>query len=365
MKRLLTTLVITSSAIISIQAQAVEIYKNNGTTLSAIGDISVNFEKGTQERLDLQNYSTSIFFKLHQKLSDNVLAAGGIKIGTYSNLSSTSPYVSKYYIGFQKPGIGTITFGRTPPNGIRVQLGNYTNGYGGNNNLNADIQGFGWKAINVISDSFSGFSFGGDYIFGDKNKQITQNDYGKLKHAYGLQEFYSHRFSNNTILNINSGYNTLININPTANINDKLYGLAEDISQVLQLLKSNSAISHSWLTSAEIIKNNLSVGGSYGQTHYEQFHYYDNAHREHIGNFKMTAFLLGANYNLTKLDNIYLQYQRNTAAKTFKQNVYIIGDGYQLNNHISTFIEGAHFDTHAKAGNIVGNYLAVGFSFIF
>ncbi|AWX13561.1 porin [Mergibacter septicus] len=349
MKKTLVALAV--AALAATSANAAVVYNQDGTKLDINGSVRVLLNKSTKTRTNLGNDGSRINFSAKQDLGNGLSAQGYLRLKV--NKDDASELVAdKLYAGLGYDGVGTLTLGKQYTTADDVALGDYTYKWGGNSPLTTD----GKKVAKFRSADFSGFSFGADYLVGNKEKGGEG-----LKQGYGVSAFYTANFAEDVTLNFNAGYTTQKNILAKDALTkaEKKVKDASDINDIIDAVKLVSNKSKSWLVATELTSGPVSVGVSYGQAKLNLGNIIKNEIEEDL---KVKAFLVGANYNVTDAAKVYAQYNRTTVNNDGKLNGYILGTGYKLHENVETFLEVARFKaSEHKANNLVGVGFRVNF----
>ncbi|AWX15508.1 porin [Mergibacter septicus] len=348
MKKTLVALAV--AALAATSANAAVVYNQDGTKLDINGSVRVLLNKNTKTRANLGNDGSRINFSAKQDLGNGLSALGYVRLKIDGDNASKLS-VNKLYAGLGYDGVGTLTLGKQNTTADDVALGDYTYKWGGNSTLTTD----GEKVAKFRSADFAGFSFGADYLVGNKEKGGAG-----LKQGYGVSAFYTANFADDVTLKANAGYTTQKNI--LATDADKQaeakVKTASDVNDIINAVKLVSNKSKSWLVATELTSGPVSVGVSYGQAKLNLGATVENEIEEDL---KVKAFLVGANYKVTDAARVYAQYNRTTA-NGGKLNGYALGTGYKLHKNVETFLEVARFKaSEHKANNLVGVGFRVNF----
>ncbi|WMR96583.1 porin [Mergibacter septicus] len=350
MKKTLVALAV--AALAATSANAAVVYNQDGTKLDINGSVRVLLNKNTKTRANLGNDGSRINFSAKQDLGNGLSALGYVRLKIDGDNASKLS-VNRLYAGLGYDGVGTLTLGKQNTTADDVALGDYTYKWGGNSTLTTD----GEKVAKFRSADFAGFSFGADYLVGNKEKGGAG-----LKQGYGVSAFYTANFADDVTLKANAGYTTQKNIlaKDAETKADEKVKAASDVNDIIDAAKIVSSKSKSWLVTTELTSGPVSVGVSYGQAKLNLDKKLADAVQEN-GDLKVKAFLIGANYNVTDAAKVYAQYNRTTA-NDGKLNGYILGTGYKLHKNVETFLEVARFKaSDDKANNLVGVGFRVNF----
>ena len=166
MKKTLVALAV--AAVAATSANAAVVYNQDGTKVEVAGSFRVLLSKNTGERADLKNAGSRVIIKGTQDLGDGYSALANLEIRFDANDKKSFGDIEakRVYAGFAKEGVGTLTFGKQPTNLDDVAVSDYTYDLGGIKQTKTD----GDKVAKFRSADFAGFSFGLDYLFGEKIK---------------------------------------------------------------------------------------------------------------------------------------------------------------------------------------------------
>lgn len=299
MKKTLVALAV--AAVAATSANAAVVYNQDGSKVEVGGSVRLLLEKSTDKRADLKNNGSRLQFKGTQDLGNGLSALGYAElrfdgdIGAKDNSNFGNVETKRLWAGLKQDGVGTLTFGRQLTNGDNIQLSEFSYLYGGNNNLTGSSN----KSIKFVSDSFNGFSFGLDYLFGDASKKATN-----YKNGYGAALYYSTDLAQDMQFNFVGGY-------------------TQDRFDTVKTTKTDS-----WRLAGEFVIDRFTVGYNYGQSRKT-----DNGVKQK----KQTYHLLGARYRYSDVSSIILQWHRESQVKA--TNTYVAGVDYKLHKNVVTFLE--------------------------
>ncbi|KGQ70996.1 hypothetical protein OA57_01755 [Chelonobacter oris] len=313
MKKTLVALAV--AAVAATSANAAVVYDQDGSKVEVGGSLRLLLNKVTGERADLKNDGSRLQFKGSQDLGSGLSAIAGIEFrfrgndNTYKNgpgqKNSSSDFgevnTERLWAGFKQDGVGTLTFGRQLTNGDAIQLANFINYKDGNVNLTD----YANKSVKFVSDSFGGFSFGLDYIFGNENKDDTSRNY---KNGYGAALYYTGDLSQDVKFNFRAGY-------------------TQDRFDTVETTRRDS-----WRVAGEFVIDQVTFGYNYGQSRNKE---------DGVKQAKETYHMAGAQYRFSEPAALNLQWKRFTQGDD-KVNTYIVGVDYKLHKNVYTFIEYHH-----------------------
>ncbi|MGV7079514.1 porin [Testudinibacter sp. P80/BLE/0925] len=328
MKKTLVALAV--AAVAATSANAAVVYDQDGSKVEVGGSLRLLLNKETDRKVDLKNAGSRLVVKGSQDLGSGLSALANVelrfeeKTDAKDDSSFGNVTTKTLYAGFKQDGVGTLTFGRQLTNGDDVQLGDYAYEYGGNNN----VTGASNKSVKFRSDSFSGFSFGLDYLFGNAAKGNT----GNTKNGYGAALFYTAGLAEGTTLNLNAGY-------------------TQD-----RLSTEKTSKTDSWRLAGELLVSDFGVAYNYGQTRATE-----NGEKQD----KTTYHLVGLKYKLAAPSTVYGQWKRESEGSD-RVHTYLVGADYKLHKNVITFVEYANVRTKVEGeDNKKENKVAVGLRVFF
>lgn len=349
MKKTLVALAVTAFAA---SASAVTIYENDGTKVDFNGRIKVALKNDTSDgnKRDLVNDGSRFSFKVDHQVNEQLKALGYAEIRFEADGPSNTfanPNLKRLYTGLDVKDVGTLTFGRQLTNGDAIGLSDFTNAFGGVN----QVAGSGNKVIKFTSADFGGFSFGADYYFGNAEKEYKATNFkSDYRNAYDVAVFFKKEVADGVTVKSNAGYSR------------QHYAIA-----------NHPTVNRSAFTlAAGVDVNKFSFGVDYTQAK-------DSSNTDHLAIFqdkgrgvqdygisKYAALEVGAAYQILDNLNVYGAYinARGKDADNVKGRVdaFILGTGYNLNKNVRTYVEGA--TERVKVGSekaVRENKLAVGF----
>lgn len=308
MKKTLVALAV--AAVAATSANAAVVYNQDGSKVEVGGSVRLLLEKSTDKRADLKNNGSRLQFKGTQDLGNGLSAIGYAELrfdgkeASKDNSNFGNISTKRLWAGLKQDGVGTLTFGRQLTNGDNIQLSDFTYLYGGNNNLT----GASNKSVKFVSESFNGFSFGLDYLFGDADKKVDN-----YKNGYGAALYYSTDLAQDVKFNFVGGY-------------------TQDRLETVKTTKRDS-----WRLAGEFVIDRFTVGYNYGQSRDT-----DNGVKQE----KETFHLLGARYRYSDVSSIILQWKRES--QDIATNTYVAGVDYKLHKNVVTFLEYGLEKTHGK-----------------
>ncbi|MDH2999401.1 hypothetical protein A1D23_04690 [Chelonobacter oris] len=367
MKKTLVALAV--AAVAATSANAAVVYDQDGSKVEVGGSLRLLLKKETDKRGDLKNDGSRLQFKGTQDLGNGLSAIAALELrfrGTGENTRSGQENASnsnfgevnaeRLWAGFKQDGVGTLTFGRQLTNGDSIQLANFLNYKDGNINLTD----YADKSVKFVSDSFGGFSFGLDYIFGSDekdfrsalrlNKDKTEGTAYGYEKGYGAALYYTGDVAQDVKFNFRAGY-TQDRWNTTTSTVAKveegnLVTLAKPEITGQSKMKRDS-----WRVAGEFVIDQVTFGYNYGQSRNKV---------NGVKQAKKTYHMAGAQYRFSEPAALNLQWKRSTGDK--KVNTYIVGVDYKLHKNVYTFIE-YHHDRPNKGEN--NNDVGVGLRVFF
>lgn len=313
MKKTLVALAV--AAVAATSANAAVVYDQDGSKVEVGGSLRLLLKKETDKRGDLKNDGSRLQFKGTQDLGNGLSAIAAlelrfrgedknIKTGQKNKASSDFGEVNteRLWAGLKQDGVGTLTFGRQLTNGDSIQLANFINYKDGNVNLTD----YADKSVKFVSDSFGGFSFGLDYIFGNEVKTVTTD--GKAanyKNGYGAALYYTGDVAQDVKFNFRGGY-------------------TQDRWDTVDTTKRDS-----WRVAGEFVIDRVTFGYNYGQS------------RDKVNGVKQskeTYHMAGAQYRYSDVSALNLQWKRKSVGSD-ATNTYIVGVDYKLHKNVYTFAE--------------------------
>ncbi|MGR6981753.1 porin [Testudinibacter sp. P27/CKL/0425] len=327
------------AAVAATSANAAVVYDQDGSKVEVGGSLRLLLNKETDKRGDLKNDGSRLQFKGTQDLGNGLSAIAAIELRFRGNdntvkngpgqKTSSSDFgevnTERLWAGLKQDGVGTLTFGRQLTNGDSIQLSDFINYKGGNVNLTD----YANKSVKFVSDSFGGFSFGLDYIFGNENRADgTKKPYGDYKNGYGAALYYSGDVAQDVKFNFRAGY-------------------TQDRLDTVETTKRDS-----WRVAGEFVIDRVTFGYNYGQS------------RDKLAGVKQakeTYHMAGAQYRYSDVSALNLQWKRKSEGSD-ATNTYIVGVDYKLHKNVYTFAE-YHYDKvkNGKNQNDVGVGLRVFF----
>ncbi|SMB87051.1 Outer membrane protein (porin) [Pasteurella testudinis DSM 23072] len=322
MKKTLVALAV--AAVAATSANAAVVYDQDGSKVEVGGSLRVLLNKVTDKRADLDNDGSRLQFKGTQDLGNGLSAIAALELrfrpennaksGQNSGSSFGDVNAERLWAGLKQDGVGTLSFGRQLTNGDSIQLANFINYKDGNVNLTD----YADKSVKFVSDSFGGFSFGLDYIFGqDVKDETTLGKAANYKNGYGAALYYSGDLSQDVKFNFRSGY-------------------TQDRWDTVETTKRDS-----WRVAAEFVIDQVTFGYNYGQS------------RDTVNgtkDSKETYHMAGAQYRFSDPAALNLQWKRKSKGDD-AVNTYIVGVDYKVHKNVYTFVE-YHYDKVKNGENI-------------
>lgn len=330
MKKTLVALAITAFAA---SASAVTVYENEGTKLTVGGRVHYTLDNEARDnnRADIRNNGSRLSTRVEYTLAEGYKALGYVEIGVGDDAVKTR----RTWAGFSADQIGTLTFGRQLTNGDDIGLSDFTNLYGGIN----QVYGSGNKVVKFTSAEYNGFSFGLDYYFGEKDRAKKATDYkSSYRSAYDAAIFYTGKVNDDLTLKFNAGYS----------------------AGKYDLVGRKSAERQAWTVAGRAVYDKFSFGVDYSEARdtskTDQLSLiFDKGRGAHnYGTSKARILEIGAKYQV--LDNVdvygaYIFGKGENANKTTIGNYHegILGTTYFFNKNVRAYVEGSV----AKAKNTV------------
>ncbi|KGQ31545.1 membrane protein [Gallibacterium genomosp. 2] len=350
MKKTLVALAV--AAVAATSANAAVVYNQDGTKVEVAGSFRVLLSKNTGERADLKNAGSRVIIKGTQDLGDGYSALANLEIRFDANDKKSFGDIEakRVYAGFAKEGVGTLTFGKQPTNLDDVAVSDYTYDLGGIKQTKTD----GDKVAKFRSADFAGFSFGLDYLFGEKNKDEFNNGSG-----FGVSAFYTTpEFAADTKLNFEAGFSQ-VKVDEYKNAPIKEHKV------------------NAFLVGAELVSGPFSLGVDYSQKKATDdfdgigYKFDKELHAEAIPFNKLRALEVGAKYKYLDNASLYGEYINGKATsadgeKYTKLNAYILGTDYWFTKSVVTYLEAGTFKYKNQASEKYNdNRVGVGFRVYF
>ncbi|MEH8047249.1 porin [Gallibacterium anatis] len=350
MKKTLVALAV--AAVAATSANAAVVYNQDGTKVEVAGSFRVLLSKNTGERADLKNAGSRVIIKGTQDLGDGYSALANLEIRFDANDKKSFGDIEakRVYAGFAKEGVGTLTFGNQLTNLDDVAVSDYTYDLGGIKQTKTD----GDKVAKFRSADFAGFSFGLDYLFGEKNKDEFNNGSG-----FGVSAFYTTpEFAADTKLNFEAGFSQ-VKVDEYKNAPIKEHKV------------------NAFLVGAELVSGPFSLGVDYSQKKATDdfdgigYKFDKELHAEAIPFNKLRALEVGAKYKYLDNASLYGEYINGKATsadgeKYTKLNAYILGTDYWFTKSVVTYLEAGTFKYKNQASEKYNdNRVGVGFRVYF
>ncbi|MDA3977855.1 porin [Gallibacterium sp. AGMB14963] len=338
-----TLVAVAVAALAATSANAAEVYNQDGTKVDIGGSIRLLLSKDKGERVDLKNDGSRFHFKASHDLGDGYSALGYLET-RLSNFDTSDEHtnitVKRLYAGFAKDGVGTLTFGRQLTNLDDVGVSDYTYDLGGINQTATD----GAKVVKFRSADFGGFSFGLDYLFGQKDKAVHNFDSG-----FGVSAFYTVALAADTKLNVEAGFSQLKK------------------SYTTEYVKENA-----FLVGAELVSGPFAIGVDYSQKkHSDDSYSITNDTYGVTDAGKVRELEVGVKYSYLENASIYGEYingKASLAADDYvKRNTFILGTDYWFTKSVVAYLEGGttQLKKHKAGDKDRDNKVGVGFRVYF
>lgn len=331
------TLVALAVAAFASSASALTIYDNDGTKVDFNGRVKVAFvnSESDNERTDLVNDGSRFSFKATHQITEELKGLSYLEVrfeDSAKKESSTfgNPTLKRLYAGLEAKNIGTLTFGRQLTNGDPLGLSDFTNLYGGIN----QVIGSGNKVVKFTSAEFAGFKFGADYLFGTRDRNVkSDGPKGEYRSAYDLGVFYKNAFTDAFTFKANVGFSR-----SKYDMNNR---------------KSDERTAWTAAVGAELFsKLNLGVTYTEARDTSKQdwlINYFDKGRGAKAFNIsKYRAVEVGAEYQVLPELAVYGAYQFHkgykqkkpvVGANSAKGHAFIAGVGYNVHKNVRTFVE--------------------------
>ncbi|SPY33428.1 porin [Pasteurella canis] len=342
MKKTIVALAV--AAVAATSANAAVVYNQDGTKVDVGGSVRLKLEKLKDHRTDLRDNGSRVTFKASHDLGEGLSALGQLEIRFSKKDIGDSVSNSRLFAGFKYEDIGTLTFGKQLTNGDDVGVSDYTYLYGGVNQVVAS----GSKVIKFRSANFAGFSFGGDYIFGEADKAQPENN------AYVLSAFYERKFGDFGFA-LDLGHSTANKGTAVNKYKEKALTVGTELSY------SNFAVGVDY----------SQVKASNGQNVSYQVDHMGSSSILTTGFNKIQLIELGLKYQVTEKAKLYGEYIwgkgkfADANAPKLRVNTFVLGADYKIHKNVLTFIEGgrvkAKIDGQSGSGSVVGVGLRVFF----
>lgn len=334
MKKTLVALVVTAFAA---SASAVTVYDNEGTKVNVNGRVNVSVKNETKDgkRTDLHNEGSRVTFAAQHQIAEGFKGLANLEIRPdfEGNVKA-----ARVWAGLSADQVGTLTFGKQLTNGDGVGLSDFTNLYGGVNQLRTG----GNKVVKFTSAEFGGFSFGADYLFGESKRGTKPGDLDKYRNGVGVALFYKNKFSDDFTFKSNAGF-THDNVD-----------FAGHESKARQAMM-------------------FAVGGVAGPVEFGvDFSQLRDTSKTDLldGLTRQNQLELGAQYNINPSLNVYTAVKftnGRSADKSVKEkgNEGILGATYFFHKNVRTYVEGALAKTNITDNGVKSstreNKVGVGF----
>lgn len=334
MKKTLVSLVVAAFAA---SASAVTVYDSEGTKLSVNGRVNVALENVTKDgkRTDLTNQGSRVTFAAQHQIAEGFKGLANIEIRPdfEGNVKA-----ARVWAGLSADQVGTLTFGKQLTNADAVGLSDFTNLYGGVNQLTTA----GSKVIKYTSAEFNGFSFGADYLFGESKRETKTGDLSKYRNGVGVAAFYNTKLSEDFTFKANAGFTH------------------ENVDFVGKESKARQAMT-------------FALGAETGPVEFAvDFSQARDTSKTNLldGLTRNNKVELGAQYKVNPSINLYTAVifaNGRSADKTVKKtgNEGILGTTYFFHKNVRTYVEGAiaktTTDTNGSKSSKRENKIGVGF----
>ena len=186
MKKTLIALVVTAMAAAS--ANAVVVYKNEGTKVELDGRgafeiVNMKDKKvdTSGKRTDLVDRGSRVRVRASQEIGNGFSALAAFEIRfTQNGTVGDGINTKRLFGGFAHKDIGSLTFGNQLTLGDHIPKANYSYELSGN-----VLHDSAAKAVHFMSSKFAGFRVAADYYFGEANKAKADEGQG-----FGVGAFY-------------------------------------------------------------------------------------------------------------------------------------------------------------------------------
>lgn len=201
MKKIIGVSLITAITTIG-SAQAVTVYKQDGTQLDINGSVRIVATQSSHERTSLVDDGSRFKFNFSQKINDKLDAIGSIRVELEDD--NSNPFdIYEAYAGLADKEWGTITVGRQYTTGNDLGVSNYTYDLGGINQTVTE----GDQVIKYKSPVINGFNIEADYVFNQNSTadKTIKNDQGMAvnnprTYGWGAGLFYTGNLTQNLVL---------------------------------------------------------------------------------------------------------------------------------------------------------------------
>ncbi|TNH03416.1 porin [Testudinibacter sp. TR-2022] len=339
MKKTLVALAV--AAVAATSANAAVVYDQDGSKVEVGGSVRLLLQKETDKRTDLKNSGSRITVNASQDLGSGLSAIGQLEVRPDFD---SSVKTARLWAGFKQDGIGRLTFGKQLTTGDEVGVSDYTYNLGGINKVTDS----GDKVVHFRSDTFGGFGFGADYLFGssakatdlkDKDGNILATKNTKNNNGYVVGAFYNNKFGDLGV-KFDIGY-SLDNraVAPTVTAEAKSYK------------------EKGFTTGLELSYDKFSIGVDYAQrkTNSDAYGVTYRVVKKDDGKATQTQFgkireiELGVKYQYLENASVYGEYIWGKATKDVdgdedvKLNAWILGADYKIHKNVVTYLEGGSF----------------------
>lgn len=322
MKKTLVALAVTAFAA---SASAVTVYNNEGTKVDVNTRVNFAVENTTKDkkRSDLFNKGSRITVNGQQAIAEGYKAVGQIEIRPNFEGGVSA---ARLWAGLSADKIGTLTFGRQLTNGDGLGLSDFTNLYGGVN----QVAGFGPKVVKFTSASFAGFTFGADYLFGQSDRSKKATDLDTYRNGAVVGVFYNNKVSDDFTFKANLGYST----------------------QKYDLAHAKSEERRAWTAAVGATVGAFDFGVDYSEavdtskTNRLALIFDKGRGAVATGLTKARLLEVGGQYKVSPSVNVYTAFKHakgNTANQQIKDtyNEGILGTTYFFNKNVRAYVEGA------------------------
>lgn len=342
MKKTLIALVVTAMAAAS--ANAVVVYKNEGTKveLDGRGAFEIvnmknkNFDKNGK-RTDLVDRGSRVRVRASQDIGNGFSALAAFEIRfTQNGTVGDGINTKRLFGGFAHKDVGSLTFGRQLTLGDHIPKANYSYELGGN-----VLHDNAPKAVHFMSSKFAGFRVAADYYFGEADK--TKAEAGK---GFGVGAFYDGQWGDVGV-RFGSGYIELTNkVAPTAaapktqeEYKQKIIGVGFDVKYKIVTVGFDWA--HGKSTKGQ---KDYQFKHSMGKTLTAKVGD-DTVVTGNIAKYeKIDRFDLGLKVDLTEQNALYGAYLwgtgKNEGQANGKYRGWVMGVDHRFNKHVAVYLEG-------------------------
>ena len=318
MKKTLIALVVTAMAAAS--ANAVVVYKNEGTKVELDGRgafeiVNMKDKKvdTNGKRTDLVDRGSRVRVRASQEIGNGFSALAAFEIRfTQNGTVGDGINTKRLFGGFAHKDVGSLTFGRQLTLGDHIPKANYSYELGGN-----VLHDNAPKAVHFMSNKFDGFRVAADYYFGEAHK--TKADAGQ---GFGVGAFYDGKWGDVGV-RFGSGYIEVKKADAvTKDYKQKIAGVGFDVKYKIV------TVGFDWAHGTSMK----------GHSDYN-FKHSMNAKYE-----KIDRFDLGLKVDLTEQNALYGAFLwgtgKNEGRANGKHRGWVMGVDHRFNKHVAVYLEG-------------------------